>query len=167
MRHPAAARSASWIPCAILGALGTVMAANAVLVFFAVSSAPGAVSERPFEDGNAYNAVLAHDTAQAALGWTARAKFVGLAPDETGGRRGEITLVLTDRSGAALREAEIAMILRRPVGPGGTLRLVPREAEGGRYVAMLDLPRPGQWDVEITAQRGGDRFVTRQRMLAP
>jgi nitrogen fixation protein FixH len=159
--------SASWIPWTILGGLGAVMMANAALVYFALASAPGTVSERPFEEGNAYNGVLAQDAAQASLGWTAQASLAGLVPDAAGGRRGEIVLVLKDRTGAALRQAEVTLTLQRAVGPVEVLRSVPSEAEGGRYVALLDLPHPGLWIVEIQARRGADRFFTSQRLLAP
>lgn len=64
-----------WIPWAIAGALGVVVAVNGALAYFAVTSSTGLVSEHPFTDGNTYNRVLDAAAAQDALGWRGLLRF--------------------------------------------------------------------------------------------
>ena len=52
-----------WIPRAFAGGLAVVIAVNIGLAYFALRSAPGTVSDQPYEEGLAYDCILARAAA--------------------------------------------------------------------------------------------------------
>jgi nitrogen fixation protein FixH len=148
-------RSYRWIPWAIAGALGVVVAVNGALAYFAVTSSTGLVTEHPFNAGNSYNCVLDAAAAEDALGWHG---WLHVAA-------GEVVAELTDRDGQPLRGLAVSARLVRPVGPLADVRLDLSESAPGRYAAAAASERRGQWDMHVTARRGADRFELTQRII--
>jgi nitrogen fixation protein FixH len=144
----------AWIPWAFVAALAIVVAVNVALTYFALHSAPGTVSDHPYEDGLDYDRVLARAAAQDALGWRSD---VALAP-------GAIEIRLVDRTGAPLAGAAVAVRLARPVGPADPVGLTLAEVAPGRYAGAVE-PRPGQWDLHLVARRGEDSFAAVHRVI--
>ncbi len=152
-----------WIPWVFAGALFFVVCVNMGLVYAALSTAPGVVSDHPYEEGIAYDEALARAKAQEALGWHA-ATSLDLALSSAGeARNGKLVLDLTDRSGAPLADANVEARLVRPVGSREVTRLHLVEAGAGRYAAPL-ATYPGRWDLHLVARRGSDSFVMTQRI---
>jgi nitrogen fixation protein FixH len=147
--------SGRWIPWAIAGALGVVVAANGALAYFAVSSSPGLVTEHPFDEGNSYNHVLDAAAAEDALGWHGWLHAAA----------GEVVAELTDRDGQPLHGLAVSARLVRPLGPLPEVRLDLRETAPGRYAAPAASERAGQWDMHMTARRGADHFALTQRIV--
>lgn len=146
-----------WIPWAIAGALGCVVAVNGALAYFALTSSTGLVTEHPYDSGNNYNRVLEAAAAQDALGWRGALRF---APDA-----GEIAAEFTDRAGQPLTGLAVAARLVRPVEPLPDLVLALQERAPGRYVGTIATNHPGLWEVRTTARRGGDRFEFAGRIV--
>ena len=144
-----------WIPWAIAGALGIVVAVNGALAYFAVTSSTGLVSEHPFTDGNTYNRVLDAAAAQDALGWRG---WLHVA-------HGEVVAELSDRDGKPLTGLAVSARLVRPVEPLPEVTLALREAAPGHYAAEAAQERRGQWDVHMTARRGPEIFELTQRIM--
>ncbi len=159
-------RASSWVPWAFAGGLGIVVAANLILVYAAMSSAPGSVAARPFDAGNGYNKVLAQAARQDALGWTAETAYRTIGGSGTARPAGELGVRLRDRAGNPVAGAAIEAQLRRPVGPPDAFELRLIEGPDGSYVALVELPRPGQWDVRIVARRGADTVEEVARIVA-
>ncbi|WP_052711474.1 FixH family protein [Elstera litoralis] len=67
-----ASRRYRWIPWCFLAGFGVVLIANGTLLYFATRQPVGLVIEKPYENGIAYNKILAAGRAQAKLGWAAR-----------------------------------------------------------------------------------------------
>jgi nitrogen fixation protein FixH len=141
-----------------------VFAANGGLVYFAVRSAPGLVSDRAYDEGVNYNRVLARAAAEDALGWRAKVAFAAGAPVQNLTRPGTIKVTLRERGGAALSGAVVALRIERPLGPDDAMTLRLDEGQPGEYAAPLTLPQIGQWEVHVTARRAADAFEMTKRI---
>ena len=153
-----------WVPWLFVLGFTVVFVANGGLVYFALRSAPGTVSDRPYDEGIGYNRVLARAAAQDARGWRGEALFAASAPEQGRARSGMLRVKLSDRDGAALSGAEVVARLLRPVGPGDTVAVELDEQRPGEYAAPLALPQIGQWDIHVTARRAADSFELAKRI---
>ncbi len=152
-------RRSRWIPWTFVLCFGLVFVVNGILIWFAVSSFSGVSVEGPFDRGRTYNAVLAEAKRQADLGWR-----VDVAIE---GRRLVVSVVDRDGVPVDLLAAEGRLV--RPVERIADVPVALAGAGGGRYVAALDLPKPGLWDVKLTFEmrRSGQRLQTVTRVIAP
>jgi nitrogen fixation protein FixH len=153
-------RKSRWIPWAFAGALGVVVSVNAALAYLAAATAPGLVTQHPFERGNDYNRVLEAAAAQDALGWRTSLRF---APETVG----QIKLVaeFADHSGQPLHGLVVTARLTRPLGPQPEIDLTLSEDALGRYVQTVTLNQPGQWDVGIAVQDASAHFGFARRLV--
>lgn len=136
--------------------MGVVIAVNIAMVSFALHTFPGQAGSDGFDLSNHYDEVLARVQHEAALGWSAR-----VLP----GDAGRPVLVLTDRSGAPLRDAVVVGTAERPLGPPETTRLVFRADAAGRYVADAALTMPGQWELQLSVGAQGHTIVATRRVV--
>jgi len=153
-----------WVPWIFVLGFGVVFMANGGLVYFALRSAPGTVSDRPYDDGLNYNRVLIRAAEQDALGWRGETSFAPTAPGQGRVRPGMIQLTLYDRIGMALSGAEVEVRILRPVGPDEAMVLRLVEQRPGEYATPLVLPQIGRWEVHVTARRGADAFEMAKRI---
>jgi nitrogen fixation protein FixH len=149
----------SVIPWIFAGGLGLVVAVNAGMAYLAVKTLPGMVTDKPYDKGASYNAVLERAAAQDALGWKAEAHFAPTTPGH-----GTVIFDLRDSAGAQLTGVTLTARLARPIE---TLPPVPVTfaEEAGHYAAAIEVPRLGQWDLFILARRGADEFDYSQRLV--
>ena len=151
-----------WIPWAIVAIFAGVAAVNGALAYFALHSDPGLVAKHPFELGNGYNEILVEGEAEAALGWKGTARFV--AGDR---HSGTIVAELRDASGIALEGLSVSVAVVRPVEPLLPQLVALAPIGGVGYSATVTLPRPGLWELRVTASRGADTYHYLQRIVAP
>lgn len=163
---PSAVKRADYwfVPWLFVLGFAVVFVANGSLVYFALHSAPGLVSERPYDEGVNYNRVLAQAAAEDALGWRGEASFALTAAAQGRARSGMMQVKLRDRAGAPLSDAEVSLRVLRPVGPEEVVTLRLAERRPGEYAAPLVLPQTGQWDVHATARRADDAFEMTKRI---
>ncbi|MGA3403748.1 MAG: FixH family protein [Acetobacteraceae bacterium] len=145
-----------WFPWAVVAAMGVVVAVNIAMVSFALHTFPGQAGSDGFDLSNHYDQVLEKVQRDAALGWVVR-----LLP----GDAGHPVLVLTDRSGAPLRDAQVQATAERPLGPPETTHLVFRAEGAGRYVADAALTMPGQWELQLSASAQGHTIAATRRIV--
>lgn len=145
----------------VLGFL-VVILVNAVMVYVALGSFSGLVTDRPYDRGRAYNATLDARARQDALGWTTR-----FAIDAQGDGTQRLLLEVTDRSGAPVGGATVDATLVRPVERGHDRGLALSERGAGRYAGAVALDLPGVWEARIVVQRGADRFAATKRVMVP
>jgi nitrogen fixation protein FixH len=126
------------------------------MVVFALNTFPGQAGSDGFDLSNHYDQVLARVQREAMLGWNVR-----VLP----GDAGRPVLVLTDRSGAPLRDALVQATAERPLGPLETTRLVFRADATGRYVADAALTTPGQWELQLSATAQGHTIAATRRIV--
>jgi nitrogen fixation protein FixH len=145
---------------AMLGMFGIVIAVNLVFVYVAVGTFTGVTTANPYQEGLAYNEVLAARDAQRALGWQGEVSYSqAVAGTET------ITVILTDRAGAPLTGLSLDGNLRRPTHAGLDQPLAWLEAAPGSYTAEVSLPERGNWDLVVNAADGdGPPFEMKARL---
>jgi nitrogen fixation protein FixH len=139
-------RFGRWIPWSFVGLFFLVLAVNGTMIAIAVSSFTGLETTNAYQRGLAYNNRLAAAAEQESLGWTAVLEVASL-----GNRRAALAFELTDRLGKPITSADVAASLLRPVQAGHDLQVQLDDRGDGRYGAEVDLPLPGQWDVQLTA----------------
>jgi len=149
------ARKSRWIPWTFVGFFGVVFVANAVMIWFALTTFTGLDREEPYLRGVDYNAVLEEERRQDALGWTAavEADAERLAVD------------VADSLEQPLRGAVVYAEITRPVNAALDFSAGLAPAGDGRYAAAIDWPAPGRWDVLVTVERDGRVFQHHRRLV--
>lgn len=150
------------IPWLFVAFFGVVLAVNLTMIWLAIGSFPGLVTERAYDRGLAYNRNLQAAAAQARLGWQGDLEVRAGAD-----RAAEVVFKLRDRSGAPLSGASVTASLERPVETADDLTLVLEEQVAGTYSARPALPRSGVWDLHLVVARGADLFVLDRRVTLP
>ena len=155
-----------WIPWLYVLLFVPVIAVNVLLIRLALSSSTGLVTDRAFDTGQSYNAVIAAGARQQALGWQAGVDVQPAAlPDSP--HRVAVTVSMTDQAGVPLKNLTVAGRVFSPVDPQPDLTAVLVETAGGRYREMISLPRAGQWELQLVASDGTAQFAIQQRLTAP
>ncbi len=149
-----------WIPWTFLAGFLLVVAVNGVMIWFAASTWPGLVTERPYDRGIAYNRNLEAAAAMAALGWSTR--LVARTSGE-GGR--ELLLEARDREGAPLSGLRVEGRLERPLEPGAERELRLEAVGAGLYRAALGALPAGQWQARLRLVRGDEILVVSERLV--
>jgi len=157
-------RAPGWyIPWLFVAAFGAVFAVNGTMVWFALTTYPGLVSDHASEDGLKFNRTLAAAAAQQQLGWQADLSFA-----DQGGHRGQLGLTLLDQRQAPLAGAVVQARFIRPTSAGHDLTVILAEDHPGHYGAAVDLPLPGLWQVDLEVQHpGGHYHALRRLTVAP
>jgi len=155
-------RAGRAIPWLFAGFFGVVILANAIMVYFALSSFTGLQAENHYLRGLAYNRVLEAERAQEALGWNVAVTF-----ESTGPRRGRIVARVLDAAGAPLVDAEVVAHLVRPAESGHDMNVTLAAGRGGVHAADVELPLPGLWEIQTQIVHRSDVYRTAQRISAP
>jgi nitrogen fixation protein FixH len=148
-------RKSLWIPWTFIAFFGVVTAVNAVMIWLALTTFTGLDRDEPYVRGVGYNDVLAEERRQAALGWTAE---VAASPDR-------LAVEVTDRREQPLRGAVVYAQVTRPVNAALDFTTDLAAVEPGRYVAFVDWPAPGRWDVLVTVEQDGRHYQEHRRLV--
>jgi nitrogen fixation protein FixH len=138
-----------------LAVFAIILGANGTMVWLAVSSSPGLVTDKAFERGKFYNRELAAAAAADALGWSTDLEW----------RDGKAELRVTSRTGAPVEGLAARLTVLRPVEAVAPIELALRERGPGTYDADLPLPRPGQWELQLVASRGAEMVAATKRIV--
>jgi len=138
----------------LLSFFGVVISVNMAFVYFALDSWTGLVAQDSYRKGLAYNDTLADAERQAALGWKTAVGYDGTA----------LTIRLIDENGNALLASDITVVVRRPTHENMDLTVTMEAADNG-YVAPVTFPEAGLWDVDVTIDRGADRYRMIHRLV--
>ncbi len=144
-------------PWYVVMALGVVVAANAVMAYFALHTFPGVAEQNVFDHSNAYDKVLTEARAEAELGWS-----VQLLQQD-----GMTVLVLADRTGAPLVGGDVQVVAQRPLGPDMRTVLQLHETAAGRYEAAERFSLPGQWDLLVSGRVENHPLHLTKRIIVP
>lgn len=138
-----------WHVVAMLGGFfGVIFVVNGIFLFEALATHSGGVESDPYRTGLHYNARIAEDQRQQALGWTENVK-VGFD---------SVAVTLQDRSGAPVTGLAVEAVLGRPSTARMDKTLKLQETAPGIYRAPLSSVDEGAWiiDVEASKAAGGD-----------
>ena len=152
----------AWPLWILAGFFGIIFTANGVLVYLANTSWTGLTTEEAYEKGRTYNKELARNDVQRALGWTATLQAV--QQTSTGPHRVRLNLAVTDKAGQPLTGASVQVLLVRPTHEGYDREISLTEGRTGTYVAHVDLPLPGQWEVRALVSSSGRDFRLVERI---
>jgi nitrogen fixation protein FixH len=151
-------QKSGWIPYAFVAGFGVVLAANGALVYAATRQPVAQIVAKPYERGLAYNALLAEQEKQKALGWT-----VALSTRRYAGETAWLEIETRDPAGPLVPNRMTVTLVRPLEGDRHTADLVPMA--GGRMQAVIPGLRPGQWQVEVRVERGTDHLNYNQRII--
>jgi len=154
MSEPTARRSL-WIPWIFVGGFGVVTAVNAVMIWFAVSTFSGLDRDEPYLRGIGYNEVLAEADRQDALGW--RAELA--ATDD------RLAVDVVNAGAMPLSGAIVHAHVTRPVDAALDFSTDLAPVSPGRYVALVDWPAQGLWEVLVTIERDGRHYQHHRRVV--
>ncbi len=154
-------RSPGWyIPWIFVGGFLIVFAVNGLMIYFATSTFNGLETEDYFLKGIHYDQDIAGAKAQKDRAWKVDLAFVSEAPG-----KGRVTLNLRDKDGALLKDAKVRIKFIRPTMQGYDRTIQPESAGDGRYVAAIDLPLPGVWDMRIAIDHASGDYQDQQRIM--
>lgn len=148
-----------WIPSIFVLGFLVVVAVNTVLIVTAAGSFSGLVVSHPYKKGTEYSRLHQALVEQKTLNWI-------YSLESSRQSDGQVRLVLQWRDGAELSLSDLAIEIEasRPVENIAPLKAGLQSLGGGRYSALLDLPREGLWDLRIIARRGDREFVAAERI---
>lgn len=128
----------------LIGFFGVMLMANAIFVYFALSTFRGLENPNAYQDGVNYNLRIEAGQKQAALGWSH--EIVANMPEK-------LELHLFDKNGEPLTGLIVSGALRRPIGELSGELMKFEEAGGGIYRADLKQLEAGNWIVSLEASR--------------
>jgi len=159
-----------WIPWTFVGGFAVVIAANGAMLYFATSTFSGLTTQHAYVEGLAYNDRVAEEDAQEALGWAldlTLADDASASPPSTPDEHVmPVRLTARDADSRPLDGLSVAAQVRRPAEPGFDQTVTLAPVGPGLYGATLALPKPGQWELLVTASRGDDTYRLRRRLRA-
>jgi nitrogen fixation protein FixH len=143
----------------LVGFFAVVIAVDVAMAVKAYATFPGEVTDRPYEEGLAFNRTLAARAEERTLGWRAR---VEVTPQDVG--RTQIRLIVKDASGAPVRRLKLKARLERPATESGRLEPGFTETRPGLYVASVP-DTPGAWDLSVSGVDADGRPFEAERRL--
>jgi nitrogen fixation protein FixH len=139
-----------------IGLIIVVVGVNLAMVYLAVSTNPGLVSEDFYNRGQHYEQTLVSRLAKDP-GWTMRTDF---PEDLRPGEPATIRVVLVDKVGQPVTPDQVTFFAYRPSDKSRDFS-APMAAEGpGRYAAQVVFPLFGAWDGLVAVRQGEDEFTT-------
>lgn len=136
---------------------GTIIAVNGVLMYFALNTWPGLVTEDAYIKGVNYNDTIAASESQRLLAWE-----VGVALDSDK----KLRISIIDNNTAPVLGLKVEAALTRPLGDHKIVILTMLENQSGAYEGKFAAPIPGRWKVDIKAiSSTGSVFKSRQEIM--
>jgi nitrogen fixation protein FixH len=139
----------------LIAGFGAVLIANLTMVWLALDSWPGLISETAYQDGLDFNRVLEAGERQRGLEWQVSIA----APD------GVVELVVSQADGVPVVGLTIFANAYRPAAEGSDSSLDLREVSPGHYRAVAPLHLDGNWNVVIDAVWAGEPYHIERRIF--
>jgi|JI10StandDraft_1071094.scaffolds.fasta_scaffold15568_7 nitrogen fixation protein FixH len=131
------------------------IAVDAVMVTLAVRTQTGLVTEQAYEKGLAYNRALEAAAEQKNWGGTGIIKLEGK----------RLSFTLKDKEGLAIHDAEVTATVRRPVQAGYDATYPMARTGQQSYVADVEFPLPGEWDIRVSAKWQNRHYQTHETFI--
>ena len=149
-------------PIGIATVLLTSAGSNLYVMMIAKEDPAFAVEPDYYKQAVDWDAHMAQEKANAALGWQANAALTLAVP----GTAGELAVSLIDAQGQPLAGAQVTAEAMHNARASQRYEVALHEASPGRYAAAIDAHRPGEWEVRLTVLRAGQRFTHVARLTS-
>lgn len=126
-----------------------LVVATVYRIITAVETSPGMVVEDAYLSGERYGEVLATKKKLDAQGWVLN--FV--TPEQVLYQTDQTYQVEIYQHSAILKDAEVVINFERSVGPKNGFS-VPMAFDGSSYIAQVNLPLKGRWNVVVQVSKG-------------
>lgn len=146
-------------PIGIVVILLATVASNVAVIVLTSDDPSFAVEPDYYRKAVAWDSTEARRDRSDALGWRASARVDTLANGAS-----EITIALTDASGAAVRSASVRGALLHVARANDVQQVVFAATDDGRYVARAEMERAGVWELRLTADRNSEHFLQTLRL---
>lgn len=133
----------------LLAFFGVVGGVNALMIYYALSTFRGEVSDHPYEAGLAYNSQISAAEAQAGRQWQVDLHF------ETRPGSRSVRASFLDKNGVALAGLRVHGLYASPTDLYRDEAFDLQEAEPGVYVGGAVLAA-GAWEFRIEARQGAE-----------
>lgn len=146
-----------------VGFFGLIFAANIVLVWLALGSFPGTVTDSSYRSSQGWNREIAAAAAQAERGW----KVDASARRDADGHAA-VAVEARDHDGRPLTGVQFRAVLQRPANRAEDRPVTLREKPGavGSYAGEIENLAAGQWELVIEADgRDGRLFRSESRVI--
>jgi nitrogen fixation protein FixH len=137
----------------LIGFFAVVIGVNVTMMTLAISTMPGTEVDNPYLAGIKYNSEISAARAQEARGWR-MTSHVG----RDGDGQAVMTIEARDRDGAPLTGLALSVKLARPTDQRADRAVALAERSAGRYAGKTSGVAAGIWDLEVEADRGGERL---------
>jgi nitrogen fixation protein FixH len=137
----------------LIGFFAVVIGVNVTMMTLAISTMPGTEVESPYLAGIRYNAEIASARAQEARGWHLTSHV-----DRESNGRAVVMIEARDRNGTSLTGLALSVKLARPTDQRADRAFTLGERTAGRYAGDAVDVAAGIWDLEVEADRGGERL---------
>lgn len=146
-----------WLGCFF----GVMFAANAVFVYFALTSWTGLEVDSSYKAGQQYQHEIDAAKVQTARGWD-----IGAQLERAGDGVAHLRINARDRNGAPLTGLPVIATLHRPTHRAEDRDVVLAEGEAGIYSGQVEALGAGQWDLVIEIDdKDGPAFRSRNRVF--
>jgi len=122
-----------------------IFAVNGALIYAALSTHTGLVTNEPYRKGLAYNERILADERQAQLGWSERLEL---------GRDGHLMLALAERHSRPVSGLRIQGVLGRATTNRHDIYLAFSETAPGQYEAQGPEIAAGSWLISLEVRTG-------------
>lgn len=122
----------------------------------AQTSFPGVVPDHYYQKEQQFTRHLNEREAQRKLGWDVRLGW--LNDDPRAGEQAVLQVVIEDRDGQTLHNAQIKGRFVRPSDSRLDQRFDMAEVTPGVYRQVLTLPQPGSWQLQLDIQHQGRQY---------
>lgn len=144
----------------------TIFGANAIMVYYAITTFDGVETDNAYRKGRAYNHVLEADAAQRALGWTVTLTITASDPSDNGSRPVAATVIIKNMDGEPVELDTVTLSFWRPTHQGMDVTTDMAQHTSGIYTADAELAEAGNWIARITTSApNGTPFVQEERVL--
>lgn len=153
------ARMLAWM----VGFFAVIFAANAVLIYYALTSFPGLEVASSYKAGQQYAAEVDAARAQTARHWSVDVK--AMAAD--GGAA--VTATFLGADGRPERGLTVTAEMQHPTASNHDRQIALAEVAGGSYAATVPEVGSGRWLLVLEASRDGERLFRSRNpvFLAP
>jgi len=132
---------------------------DGILVYVSLHNWRGLVTDESYVEGLNYNETLSAIRRQDSLKWHSEFTFIPL-----GELSGQIQLIISDRNGNPIEQAEVIAILQHSLQAGDDQELELVEQKAGQYITNFTTHLSGKWLVKILVSKDQEEYQIIERI---